>query len=320
MKLSFWKLAGLGCLSIVAMVVAGVVAAVIWAKVTVAQLGDTTPTAVERTISLPASRSLPAEATPEPAAAGPSSPLRLTIDLREGDFTVQPGPPGGQVEVQGTYSPAMYELVEDTQTEGPSPSKTIRFRSKAPAWARLLASIGGGGPADQPRLTVRIPAGMPMELALHVSMGESRINLGGLALRTLDLDVSMGEHRIDFREPVAEGLQRVRVNASMGDVSVENLGNTRAPEIEAHGSMGNLTANLGGAWEPGSDARLNFTHSMGEVTLNVPTTVRLETDISRAEGQAGTRSADAPDTRDPQAPVLRLRVSSSMGESRVNRY
>lgn len=70
--------------------------------------------------------------------------------------------------------------------------------------------------------------------------------------------------------------------------------------------MGNLTADLGGAWPPGAAADLTFTQSMGELTLRVPTDVRLET--------------DAEQPKDPKAPTLRLRVSTSMGNSRVIRY
>ena len=94
----------------------------------------------------------------------------------------------------------------------------------------------------------------------------------------------MGNHEVDFRQPVVDGI-RFRLNARMGNVTVENLGNARAKSVDASGSMGNLTADLGGDWKPGSEAELSFTYSMGEVRVKVPTNVRLEADVRDSEGK-----------------------------------
>ena len=50
-----------------------------------------------------------------------------------------------------------------------------------------------------------IPPGVPIDLTLNVTMGESRIDLGGLTLSELGLDLSMGNHEVDFSTPVADG-------------------------------------------------------------------------------------------------------------------
>jgi hypothetical protein len=326
-KLSGWQkaglIAGVGCLSILGVIVIGIIVAVVWARSAMTQLGDTTPTKVERSVALGAPQAEAPDASagqPLPGASDAGRPMRLTVDLEEGTFTVRPGPPGGQVQIQGTYATNLYELSErhDTDTDG-TPRATIRFRSKAPVWARILSGFGGDS-GGRPELTVIIPQGSPMDLSLRVAMGESRIDLGGLTLRELELAVSMGEHRIDFAQPLVEGPRRVRLDASMGDVRVENLGNTRALSVETTTSMGSLTADLGGAWEPGGDAALSFSQSMGELTLRVPSAVRLETDFRNSEGQSENRPAEATTDPDPKAPLLKLRVQTSMGESRVVRY
>jgi len=324
-KLSGWQMAGLvagiGCASIIGVVVIGVVIAVAWARSTVAELGDPTPSRHERTIAVAA----PSVAAPEGAdtSAGrkEGEPLRLTIDLAEGDFTIGPGPAGGQVQVEGTYAEGLYELEEKNDTDEANRARTtIRFRAKAPMWARVLAGIGNDR-GRRPDMTVLIPAGVPIDLTLRVGLGESRIDLGGLTLKELGVDLSMGNHELDFREPVVEGLRRVRLNASMGNVSIENLGNARAQSIDSSGSMGNLTADLGGAWQPGAKADLSFDHSMGELRLRVPAQVRLEADVRNAQGgRTENRPSAEGEPSDPAAPVLRLRVSTSMGESRITRY
>jgi hypothetical protein len=245
--------------------------------------------------------------------------MQLTVDLQEGSFDIKPGEPNGRVQVEGRFSEALYELTQQTETQNGKPRTTIRFRSKAPAWARMLAGMGNGD-NDRPRLTLLIPPAVPIELSLNVSMGESRIDLGGLTLSELGLDLSMGNHEVDFREPVVDGVTRLRLNTRMGNVRVENLGNARAKSVDASGSMGNLTADLGGDWRPGSEAELSFTQSMGEVRVTVPTNVRLEADVRDSEGKTRTVPGDEDETKDPKAPLVKVRVSTSMGESRVTRY
>ena len=329
-KLSGWQkvglFAGIGCFSFVALLVVGFGIAVFYAKSTLADLGDTTPTQVERTIAIQA----PTAEAPAPSAEAPlpgtksapataNEPMQLSVELQEGSFDIKPGEPNGRVQVEGRFSEALYELTQQTETQNGKPRTTIRFRSKAPAWARMLAGIGNGD-GSQPRLTLLIPPAVPIELSLTVSMGESRIDLGGLTLSDLGLDLSMGNHEVDFRQPVVDGMIRLRLSARMGNVSVENLGNARAKSVDASGSMGNLTADLGGDWRPGSEAELSFTQSMGEVRVNVPTKIRLEADVRDSEGKTRTIPADADETTDPKAPVVKVRVSTSMGEGRVTRY
>jgi len=322
-KLSGWQkvglFAGIGCFSFLALLVVGFAIAVFYAKSTLSDLGDTTPTQVERTIAI---QTAPAEAPPPgtrsvtPSANGP---MQLNVDLQEGTFDIKPGKPNGQVQVEGRFSEALYELTQHTETENGTPRTTIRFRSKAPAWARMLAGIGNND-ENRPRLTLLIPPAVPIDLSLSVSMGESRIDLGGLTLNDLGLDLSMGNHEVDFREPVVGGVTRLRLNTRMGNVRIENLGNARAKSVDASGSMGNLTADLGGEWKPGSEAELSFTQSMGQVRVSVPTNIRLQADVRDAEGKKRNVEPDGDETKDPKAPVIRVRVSTSMGEGRVTRY
>jgi hypothetical protein len=322
-KLSGWQkvglFAGIGCFSFVALLVVGFGVAVFYAKSTLANLGDTTPTHVERAIAIQAPT---AEAPPpgtKAADATATEPMQLNVDLQEGTFDIKPGEPNGRVQVEGEFSEALYELTQHTETSNGKSRTTIRFRSKAPAWARMLAGIGNDN-NNRPRLTLLIPPAVPIDLSLNVSMGESRIDLGGLTLSDLGLDLSMGNHRVDFREPVVEGLRRVRLNARMGDIRIQNLGNSGATTVDASGSMGSVTADLGGAWHQGSEAELSFTHSMGEVRVNVPTKVRLEADVRDSEGKTRIVPEDADETKDPNAPVVKVRVTTSMGEGRVTRY
>jgi hypothetical protein len=322
-KRSGWRTAGLivgiGCLSMIVIVVGGVVIATMVARAQLRNLGDTDPRPVTRRIAIPAAEAV-AATKPGAQETARVTPLRLTIELQEGNFTIRPGEPGSELQIEGEYAPGLYELTESVDTDPATgvTSARVRFHSTAPAWARFFGGIGGGA-ENMAELTVTIPRGALIDLTLQMNMGRSEIDLGGLTLNELSINASMGEHRIDFREPLAEGLRELRLNTSMGNIMIENLGNARAESITAHGSMGNVTASLGGAWPAGEEANIRFEQSMGELTVRVPSNVRLEADVRRSDGQSSTPAPSAqPD--DPRAPTLRLRVTTSMGDARIVRY
>jgi len=313
-------IAGVGCLTMIVVVVGGIVITVMVARNAARNLGDPNPQPVSRRISLP----VPGTAASSKSATGQSNsgaPLHLTIELQEGEFTIQPGAPGSDIEVTGEYAPGLFELTESQDTDPATGARraTVRFRSKAPMWVRIFGGIGDGD-GNRPRLTVTIPRGMPLDIDLTTSMGRSEVDLGGLTLRDVSVSAAMGEHRVGFQEPVVEGMRELRLSNSMGNLNLENLGNARANTITASGSMGNVIANLGGAWAPGAEANLNFEQSMGELTLRVPSNVRLEADVRESGKEGSSRTADVTPPDDPKAPTLRLKVNSSMGETRIVRY
>jgi hypothetical protein len=52
----------------------------------------------------------------------------------------------------------------------------------------------------------------------------------------------------------------------------------------------------------------------------VPNKLRLQADVRDSEGKTRTVPADDDETKDPKAPMIKVRVSASMGEGRVTRY
>ena len=318
MARSGWKTAGLiagvGCLSIIGVVVGGVIIAALYARATIRNLGDPTPQSVERRIEIPQPPAPIKGQTATPANR--TSPLRVRLELQEGTFTIRPGQPGTDIHVQGRYAPGLFELTESHSSD-PSGAREarIRFKSKLTGWTRFFANIGSDD--DGPELTVTLPRGTLIDLTLQLTMGKSEIDLGGLTLGEVDLNASMGEHTIDFREPVVETMRELRLNASMGNVVIDHLGNAHAETISGHGSMGNVTANLAGAWTPGSSTDLRFEQSMGDLTVRVPSNVRVDADVRSNQGEPNRQQPTLKQPDDPNAPTLHLRVNSSMGNARV---
>ena len=288
--------------------------ALVWASSTVERLGEPTPEPVARSVTLPGRDGVAGD------DAGASA--HLDIHLEDGIFEVRPGPPGSDVRVDGTYASKYYDLVHDhAPAAGPTGRVvTVRLSRARSLLVQLVAHAMERAPSTPNDLTVTIPRDTPFSVNLTIRAGESRVDLGGLSLTDLAVDLAMGEHRLELSEPLAVAPRRVRLDGGMGEIRFERLGNTRAPELHASGHMGSVTVDLGGAWPAGTMADVTVNNLMGELRLEAPSGLRLvgfapDAPDSGVDGPAGDgREAD------PGLPALRLRVSNTMGETRLSRY
>ena len=310
------------------LVVAGVVAAMflllvataavgfVWATSTAERLGEP---ALEPVATAVATRDAGAEAA---ASANPDQPLRVEIELEEGEFEVRPGPPGTGVQVGGSYATAYYELTEEHTPAGDSggPATVIRLRPAHSFLVRLIAGTLGGHESVHNALTVTIPRDVPIALTLRLRMGETRTDLGGLTLTELRAELTMGEHRLDFSEPLAGRPHRIRVAAGMGETRVDRIGNASPRELDVEGRMGSLIVDLGGDWPRGTVPDLAFDNSMGELRLNVPEAVRIASDSNGSNILGAITGPRTGAEASGDAPLLRLHLTNSMGETRVRRY
>ena len=321
-KRSGWKrtvlLVAAGCLAVaVATVVVGV-GALLWARSVAEGLGDPTPVPVTRTVTLPPERLPVIRAGMTSASEG----HRLEVELQDGRFEVVAGEPGGTIEINGEIAGNYYELVEERAgTDGGGPVTAIRLRPTTNSLVRMMASLGGSGPSAQVnRLTVTIPPHRQIALVLRVARGESRIDLGGLMLSDLDAELSMGQHRLRFGAPLAAEISHVRIDGSMGDIELEGLGNARARTLSASSRMGSFTVDLSGAWREEGVSEVTLEHAMGELRLRIPTSVRLSPESCASTRFGETDQIDRRgETADTRMPVVRLDVSTLMGETRISR-
>ena len=288
----------------------------VWATRAAARLGEPTPEPVTRTIAI---RDAGAEAV---AAASERPLLRLEIELQDGEFEIRPGPAGTGVQVNGAYAKAYYELTEEHTPAGDpaGPATLIRLRPTQSFWVRLAAQALDGTRGTPNTLTVTIPKQVPIALILKLHTGETRTDLGGLHLTDLEAELSMGEHRLDFSQPLSGRLRRMRVDGAMGEIRIEGIGNARPLETEVSGRMGSLTADLGGDWSTDAVADLTFDSTMGELRLDVPHAVRIapDSDASAVLGEAGRIPTGT--GASGGVPQVRLHLSATMGEIRVRRY
>ena len=302
--------------AMVLLLVATAAVGLVWATSTAERLGEPTPEPVASTVAI---RDAGVQAA---SAASAEQPLRVEIELEEGEFEVRPGPPGAGVQVDGAYAKAYYELVEAHTPAGEpgGPATVIRLRPAHSFLVRLIGSALGVHGGARNELVVTIPRDVPIALDLKLRTGESRTDLGGLNLTDLDAELSMGEHRLDFSEPLAGRPQRIRVAGGMGEIRLENFGNAGPRELDVEGRMGSLIVDLGGDWPAGAVAEVSLDGAMGEFRVNVPTNVRIAPDSNASNVLGVTSQPPAGNDVGAEAPLVRLHLTNTMGETRVRRY
>ena len=316
-----WKriliVTGVATVSMVALLLTVGAVGFVWATATANRIGEATPEPISRTIAV-ADRS----ADGRDRVVGADGATRLDIELEEGTFEIRPGAAGTDVTVEGAYAKGYYELIEERTpaSDRDGPRTLIQLR---PSHGFLVRLVGGAmnGASELNDLTVTIPRDLPIALTLRLRAGESRIDLGGLNLTELEADLSMGSHRLDFSEPLANELRQVRLDGRMGEVRLEHLGNAQALEFEATSRMGSFSADLGGEWDRETVPELSFRMLMGELRLDIPSSVRVAAD-SQSLALLGESSQfhRGDESIDPASPTVRLNVSTTMGETRVSRY
>ncbi len=256
---------------------------------------------------------LPLDVALVPGTFSPEGVGRLVLDLSFGEFLLTAGEPGEPVKIEATYDPDDFELVEGFETEGDGWRYDVRFDSR-----RSMVGMALRGTTDNVdnRVEIRIPRGQPILIEGVLGVGESTLDLGGLWIRAVDLELGTGEYEITFYEPGPAPMESFRVAAGIGELRVEELGNASPAEIDVEQRIGSLQLELDGRWQ--NDATAKVRCGIGECNVALPDGVRVV--IGRTSMGLGERSVRLPDEADlPEgAPTLELSVRGSIGELRVH--
>lgn len=241
--------------------------------------------------------------------AGDAEPVWIVLELSKGSFRVEPGPPGGELRVEADYDASRFELDEHYDPEGREYRLRFDARGGPLAFFRRQRS-------DDSRVRVIIPRGYPVRLRGEVTMGESHLELGGLWLADVDLDLRMGSHRVSFSEPLPVPAASLTLEGSMGEIELENLGNASPRLLTLDHGFGAAYVDLEGAWR--NDAEVEIEYGFGECVVRLPETAAVALgEIGVRLGEERIRGLDRLREPRPGEPTLRLSARGRAGELRI---
>ncbi len=143
------------------------------------------------------------------------------------------------------------------------------------AEARLgVTSLGRGGvrigrrDALPQAAVIELAPAVPLSLDVTLGATESRLELGGLALRELDVKTGASRTTIAFGAPVEGSCRAASITSGAGELQVVAMGNSRCRSWRLEGGVGAVTLDLAGDWP--AEARLSLQMALGGVTLEAP--------------------------------------------------
>jgi hypothetical protein len=253
----------------------------------------------------------------ESAPIGELMPLdqaagRVILDLNEGSFRIVPAPPGEPAKVEGRFDSGVYELEEILERpEGEPWTYRVNFDRRV-SWVRALFDE-----ADQDnRITISLPRGTPFVLEGAVGVGESILDLSGLSIQEVDLELGTGSHTLQFGEPSPIPMESFTLGAAIGELRVTELGNASPQLVNVKHRIGEVDIDLKGAWL--RDAEVDVRCGIGLCLVRVPQDIGLEvlsTDITLGEVTGAGLGGHRP--LEEGKPVLRLDLSGRIGEVMV---
>ncbi len=236
-------------------------------------------------------------------------PLHLELHLAKGRFVIEPGRAGEAVRVEADYDAAHFEL--DEHYDAAARRYVVRFDSRG-GWLGLVGNTDG----SHNEVHITIPPDLPLLLEGKVAVGQSRIELGGLAVREVDLDLGVGEHSISFERPLPAPMERLDLSGSVGQLQVDGVGNASPLRVRVSSSIGSLGLDLNGSWL--RDSEIDVRCGLGDCHVTTPHDVNVEVErASVAIGEVTRSPRGDSETVRPGAPTLRLRASAKMGEVKV---
>jgi len=251
------------------------------------------------------------EILPLPDSVEPDvRPGRLELDLSLGKFTIKPGPAGQPIKVEADYDRKSFKLVEEfNSSEEGSWTYKVDFGSRHGAFSMFF------GKEANNRVVITIPRDQPLDIVGEIGVGESEVDLSGLWIRDVDLEVGIGEHEFVFREPPPFPMESFQLESSIGELTVRQLGNASPRTVTVKHNIGELFLDLQGAWQ--GDAEADLSLNIGEFDLRLPDNVRVELEggkVTLGERRVARR---AEENLPQDAPTLTIRATGNIGEINI---
>ena len=248
--------------------------------------------------------------TGEPLIVDEGQMGRVVLDISIATFRIIPAPAGTPVRLEAHYDSGSYKLKETFE-----PSGELGWTYRLEFGRRSAFRFFIVDPDN--RLDLYLPMGTPITLDGELGIGEFKLELGGLWIESVDLETGIGEHQIDFDEPLSAPMTQFKVDGSIGELTIRRLGNASPASARIDHSIGEVYVDLRGAWQNDSDVFVSS--SIGECRVNLPSD-RIGVELiggSVTLGEADTRGARRRGEAPAGAPVIRLTARHTLGELRL---
>lgn len=189
-------------------------------------------------------------------ALGGQNALDVRIEYGAGQLSIRPADSGVLYALDLRYDETQFEPITD-------------FDGR-----RLEIGLDGRGrnidldDEDDGRLDLRLAPDVPMDLHLEFGAGRATVDLGGLALRDLDMETGASESRIDVSRPNPGTLRRAEFDVGAADFEALRLGNLNLQELSVTAGVGKVALDFSGSLRNDIDVEVSM--GLGSLELRLP--------------------------------------------------
>lgn len=194
--------------------------------------------------------------------------LQVTCEFGAGELVINPATMSEAAKLAVEYDPLRVDYRVDYDVRGKTGFLELESEWKQ---HRNIHS------ADN-RWELTLPTKMPSAVKLEIGACDAEIDLGGISLTELNLEVGAASGTIDFSAPNPERLREFQVEAGASSLTLTNLGNANFEYFTFEGGAGSFDLDFRGEYHGEAEARIEIGMGSADIIMPRDLALRVETD------------------------------------------
>jgi hypothetical protein len=202
---------------------------------------------------------------------GSEDHLRVHVEHAAGIMRVRPAAAGQLYRLAVRYD-------EDAFRSG------VLYRPEGSSLVVNLDSRRGGNfdwDENRQSLDLALATDVPLDLTFKFAAAKADLDLGGLHVRSLELQTGASESRLTFATPNAGLCTRMNLTVGAAQFSSTRLGNARCATIDVRAGVGELFLDFAGDYPEIFEGSVLVHMGLGELTLQFPEHVGIQLRMRR---------------------------------------
>lgn len=201
---------------------------------------------------------------------------RVSLTFAGGRFQLRPLSGALLYQMQLRYDEQSSDAVHEFNAA--QHELTLGLRKANVGW-RALHSLNRN---ESGSMTVGLSSSVPLKLDLNLGGAGAEVELGGMRVRTLKLNLGLAGGRVRFSSPNQMVMDELGVDVGLGGVKLENLGNANVSQIDINGGMDGVALDFGDSVM--RDVKINAQIAFGGLKIQVPRSagVRVQAEMKLA--------------------------------------
>ena len=193
--------------------------------------------------------------------------VEVNVQYGAGRFSVGPAEAGVLYHMQVEYDEDVFRPFAEYE------NNSLRIGTET-----LGRRVRFGRDRTHGKMELALSRDVPMDLSMDLGAVQADIDLGGIRLTRLDIEVGASRTLIDISEPNPETMSRANMDVGAAEFTVLNLGNLNARRIDIDAGVGDIELGFTGDWRQNAEVSVDM--GLGSLVLRFPRGlgVRLEKD------------------------------------------